>query len=299
LWRPPVVLGFFLSPPAVMQMTPKLLENFWDLSPSECLTQSEQALQIATHCLEQIVSHCTPHQKQQLQHEFRSFQGYCKDVQQWGPDQEKSIASQFPLLSRLRKRLISSPATSSSSERGFSTTRRIETSDRNRLSERTTEALTFLHLNLRPKEPKEPILWEHIDRALNPQDRSRLNADLVLSLSDSSEGDHQPSITAPSPEISTAQGTSSGSRDQGSLETDDVDDDGRPIFRALHASPDSNPLQSMPVMRYYELDYVSPFITSQFDPTSVNTVRDLQSARHPHPADDFSDPDSEFSLSSE
>ena len=81
--------------------------------------------------------------------------------------------------------------------------------------------------------------------------------------------------------------------------TDDVDDDGRPIFRALHASPDSNPLQSMPVMRYYELDYVSPFITSQFDPTSVNTVRDLQSARHPHPADDFSDPDSEFSLSSE
>ena len=72
-------------------------------------------------------------------------------------------------LQKLRSRLLSSPAVSSSSERAFSALRRIETSDRNRLSERHTEMLAFLNANLRSRSAKTALSWDDFQKVFDSQ----------------------------------------------------------------------------------------------------------------------------------
>lgn len=179
LAQPPFLLAFFFNPCAVLETKAEQLQQFWVIPESQPMSQAQYAIQIASQCMADIVAHCPVHHRLRLEQEFAAFQTYCKTARPWTDKEEALTQTQFPLLAKLRSRLLSSPAVSSASERGFSLTRRIETPSRNRLSESTTEMLSFVHMNTRPKAAKEPISWREIQKALSLQDRGLLCADLV------------------------------------------------------------------------------------------------------------------------
>jgi hypothetical protein len=179
LAQPPFLLAFFFNPCAVLETKAEHLQQFWVIPESQPMSQAQYAIQIASQCMTDIVAHCPVHHRLRLEQEFAAFQTYCKTARPWTDKEEALTQTQFPLLAKLRSRLLSSPAVSSASERGFSLTRRIETPSRNRLSESTTEMLSFVHMNTRPKAAKEPISWRDIQKALSLQDRGLLCADLV------------------------------------------------------------------------------------------------------------------------
>lgn len=60
----------------------------------------------------------------------------------WSSD---SMKGEFPMLSRVALGILSIPASSASSERVFSTAGRILEKRRNRLSDKSVDALLFLH----------------------------------------------------------------------------------------------------------------------------------------------------------
>ena len=122
-----------------------------------------------------LIKHCPIGLQHQARQEFAAFQSFCKSSHPWTRDHEIQSCVRFPLIAKFRQRLISSPIVSSSSERGFSVTRRIETGERNRLSEKTTEMLSFIHLNMRSKIRKEELLWKDIEQAIYSHDRSLLD----------------------------------------------------------------------------------------------------------------------------
>ena len=144
---------------------------------------------------------------------------------------------------------------SSSSERGFSTTRRIETGERNRLSEQTTEMLTFVNLNMRSKTRKSALLWKDIEEAVYSTDRSSLDDVSILPPPEEEELEDVGSIIDPTP----------------SDELNSLQDDDEPTMRILQGSPDTEtdqtiqPIESpIVVLSYQNSEFVSPLIDSSF-----------------------------------
>ena len=101
-----------------------------------------------------------------LKWKTKQKKNFKKGSSAWSTHHETQVSSRFPIISKLITRLVSSPAVSSPSERSFSTTRRIEKGDRNRLSEKMTEMLSFINVNMRARIPKVPISWADLEKAL-------------------------------------------------------------------------------------------------------------------------------------
>ncbi len=142
---------------------------------------------------------------------------------------------------------------SSPSERSFSTTRRIEKGDRNRLSEKSTEMLSFININTRPKTPKVPILWKDIHKALYTSNRSLLQDDQAF-IMEISNGDNNE-------ESEISQQTT----------TETVDDDlqpNDPRITPLQGSPDSLQVDSPICLSSSHLSVVSPLIEMSSNPIS-------------------------------
>ena len=194
----PIVLAFFLNPPAVFQTPPHLFDGLF-VKPNSLASPAQHAMKLANNFLNGFSSNRPPLLQSKIKEEFGKYLDLCHSLRsKWGPEQESYLDLHFPHLSSIRKRLISSPAVSSVSERSFSTTRRIETPVRNRIDPSITEKLTFININMRPKTPKTPIGWEDIKHAINnDSDRSRLNVDI-----DELRDDDDP--LPPSPSIETS-----------------------------------------------------------------------------------------------
>ena len=170
LCTPPTVLAFFLNPLAIPHMAPEMLDNLWNTASARNSTQVEYAYQLALDCFNDCVSHLPLHINHKITQEYRDFLFYAKNhCIAWGSAQEDFVNRNFFNLQKLRSRLLSSPAVSSSSERAFSALRRIETSDRNRLSERHTEMLAFLNANLRSRSAKTALSWDDFQKVFDSQ----------------------------------------------------------------------------------------------------------------------------------
>lgn len=176
---PPVVLAFFLHPPAVAKTPPHLLQGFWHSASADPKAQIEESNNIASSCLFSLFPKATDALKQKVEKEFSDYIRFCKGTPTWDKEVQFAVTSRFPIVSRLMQRLVSSPAVSSASERFFSTTRRIERGDRNRLSNSATEMLSFINLNVKSKVPKMPLQWEDIQNALQSKDHN-IDSDLKI-----------------------------------------------------------------------------------------------------------------------
>ena len=135
---PPILLAFFLNQKATQKITNDHLSGFWPDSKLGSQTQAEYTLKVAVKYLSELLSSASETFRSTVLQEFRDFQVFCKSSKQQltENDEDAYITSHFPLLSSMRKRLMAAPAVSSTSERAFSLVRRIETTDRNRLSQK-------------------------------------------------------------------------------------------------------------------------------------------------------------------
>ena len=256
LATPVIILAFFLNPMAMERITLPLLDNFWKPSQLGQRSQIEHCLDIASNFWAKIFSSRSPHVRARGLQEFQDFQAFCKSTRNWGVDQENHVSTAFPLLSKIRMRLITSPAVSSSSERGFSTIRRIETTDRNRLSERTTEMLAFLNINLRTKIRKTHFVWIDIEKALYP------NESLIQSMLQN-DVDETAAAEIDSSGESIRESSSSDELSD-SLETlSDPSDSDLQYVEDLNGSPDFESNDHTPFLRLQgdSFEFRSPFLS--------------------------------------
>ena len=213
---------------------------------------------MASNYLEQLFRDQSVVVQQKASQEFIAFQAYCAASVPWTPHKDAQALLRFPLVSKIRTRLTNSPAVSSSSERGFSTTRRIETKDRNRLSEQTTEMLTFINLNMRSKTPKSPLVWQDFEKAILADDRSSL--DIII------------------PSVEAAQETPanfSSSDETVNLFQDFQTEARSPIVRVLTGSPESEDVDFSSVVSSDSLDFVSPLIETSLSTISYSFIDDV------------------------
>jgi len=260
LATPAVLLAFFLNPIAVSHTPPSLLEGFWTNITSGVKEQSSHTFKQAEIFYESLFTKAQETVKEQASKDLKNFHAYFLNPQA-KPLGDPEFERMFPILANIRDQVIGSPAVSSGSERGFSTTRRIESADRNRMSERTTEMLTFINLNMRPKTPKIPMKWEDIQVALNPNTRV-LDEPFSSpeSLPTSDRGDTQLDSEEDIPDFES-------------------DTPGRFIDapRPLNESPD-NTLTASNIFISNEVEFVSPLLaTSSFSSVSFTILPQIPS----------------------
>ena len=241
---PPVVLAFFLNPEAVEATRPELLQGFWKIRKEK--SKAEETLDIASKFYEKVFISSSYSFRTQAEQEFTRFQQYCKESSPWQPHHEQELTSRFPIISALRSRLASSPMVSSTSERSFSTTRRIEAKDRNRLSEQTTEMLTLINSNMRSRLPKVPLSWNDIEKALYCENGSEEIDRLLAEVADNVpiEEDNVPEsiVSEPSEDL---------------------------LIRQLQNSPNSEHVDAPICLSSTSLDFISPFIDAESNPTAL------------------------------